>query len=130
MVEHTRYEKSLSNGPNIEESVFFGIFVTACHLLRRKTMADINEMTDDVYSHALECSRSWFAGSESVKEIRFRQEIKNSLEGGAFELLAKTSLSPYLTILCVLMRIRGDLSPPKLAKHLLQSGVFPYHSVD
>ena len=130
VVEYTRSENSLSNGPNVEESVFFGVFVTACHLLRCKKITDINKMEDANYSKALECSRNWFAGSRSIKEFRFRQEIKNSLNKGAFELLRKTSLSPYLTALCALQQIRGDLSPVKLASHLIEAGVFAELSID
>ena len=123
VVEHTRDESSLSNGPNLEESVFFGVFVTACHLLRIRKIADITQMKDADYSEVLAFSKEWFAGSRSIREFRFRQQIKHSLNIGGFELLQKTSLHPYLSALCVLMQIRGDLSPVRLAGHLVESGM-------
>lgn len=122
VVEHTRCENSLSNGPNLEESLFFGVFVTAFHLLRVNKIAEITKMEDDDYSKALECSRNWFADSWSIKEFRFRQEIKHSLNNGALAFLQKTSMNPRLTGLCALAQIRGDLSPSKLAAHLVESG--------
>ena len=123
VVEHTRDENSLSNGPNVEESWFFGIFVTACHILRCKNIVDIAEMDDDDYSKAVEYSRNWFADSPSIKEFRFRQDLKRSLVEGAFELLQMTLMNPYLAVLCARMQVWGDLSAEKLASHLVKSGI-------
>ena len=124
VIEHTRHEDSLSNGSNLEESLFYGVFVTACHLLRSNRTVDINKFEDAQYSNALECARKWFANSRSIKEFRFRQEIKNTLNKGAFELLKKTFLNPLPSALCAQMKIRGDQSPVKLAKYLVESREF------
>jgi len=119
VIEHTRHENSLSNGSNLEESLFYGVFVTACHLLRSNRTVDINKLEEAQYSNALECARKWFANSRAIKEFHFRQEIKDSQNNGTFELLRKTLLNPLPTALCALMQIRGDKSPVELAKFLL-----------
>jgi len=130
VIEHTRHEASLSNGANIEESVFFGIFITACHLLRSNANVDITKLEDPYYSNVLEHAREWFANSRSIKEFRFRQEIKYSRNQGALKLLRKTLLNPLPTGLSTLAKFRGDPSPHKLAKYLVEDRVITDLSLD
>lgn len=123
VVEHTRGETSLSTGSNLEESVFFGIFVTASHLLRVAGLPDITKMEEHDYRNALAVSRNWFADSRSLEEFRFRQQLKRDLDNNVLALFQKAAMNPRLTALCALMQIRGDLAPVELASHLVESGV-------
>lgn len=121
IIEHTRHDDSLSNGANIEESQFYGIFVTACHILRYNRTADIDKLDELHYSTVLESARKWFFNSQSFKEFHFRQEIKDSRNKGAIEFLRKTLLNPVPTVLCARVLLQGDKAPVELAKHLSKS---------
>lgn len=125
VVEHTRHEASLSNGANIEESLFSGVFVTACHLLRTNTNVDITKLEDPYFNNALQCSRKWFADGSAIKDFRFKQELKRSRKQSAFKVLRKALLNPLPSVVAALMKIRGDLSPHELATYLVNAGVLP-----
>ena len=130
VVERTRYDASLSNGSNIEESLFAGVFITACHLLRTNTNVDIVKLEERYFSSALECSREWFATGSSITNFRFKQELKDSRNQGALEFLRKALVNPVPSLLCAAMTFRGDPSPHKLATHLVKARLLPDLSPD
>lgn len=125
VVEHTRHENSLSNGPNIEESLFMGVFVTACHLLRKNSGINIIAMEDQQYVSVLQTARQWFAKSGALAEFRFRQKLKAGRDRRASELLRIAALNPVSTATSALTNIRGDRSAVHLARYLSEYGGQP-----